>query len=205
MLAFCTFRKNHIEFSQRELEAAAGKYEREIAVLSEQKSVLQVKIRDFEEATHLQEQATIAIKVEYEAKLRQQDKNHQSQLVSESERTNSAQTALADMQVTVNSLEVQLASGKDEIASLKDELKQAKLPSPAHQETVDVLNAQIAALRSENTDILLRTRNIDTRWRAGDLVRLKLVVETRVLTLEFAERGRKVVRQYLDTHITIRP
>ncbi|THG95481.1 hypothetical protein EW026_g6184 [Hermanssonia centrifuga] len=153
----------------RDLEATRGKQHCELALLNEQKLSLQAKINDLEETMRLQRETVIADKAHEDDKLSKLMENHSMQLGLEQGRVHDMQKVLEDTRTVLKTLEDQFASGKAEMSILREELKAARLPSPAHQEAVDALGAQISALRLENTALVLRTRSIDTRYRVGDL------------------------------------
>lgn len=163
---------------QRDLEAITQKSEREIAVLTERKAALEVRINDLEDAARLQDQATAVMKAEYDAKLLEQETAFHRQLAQETSRVDDIGKALGEAHATREGLEAQVVTEKNLVALLQEELREAKLPSSAHQEVVDTLNAQIVALRSENTELMLRARNIDARCKAGDLVNLRILCHT---------------------------
>ena len=167
---------------QRELEASTKKLDHEIIVLSEQKSTLQARIQDLEEAARLQEQCVVVLRTEYEARIKTQEEAWQRQLATAENRYHDATKALEGAQAVAKDLNAQLMSGTEEIASLRKELHQATLPSPAHKEEVEMLNTQVAALRSQITGLTLRARNIDERYRVGDLVCLLTSIEDVALT-----------------------
>lgn len=104
----------------------------------------------------------------------QQEGAHRVQMDLAEKRVNDLHAALEDARVTVKNNEELLASSKQDILALREELRDARLPSPAHKEAVDALGAQIAALRLENTELMLRARSIGSRYRARDLVCFKL-------------------------------
>lgn len=185
---------------QRDLEAVTQKSECEIAVLTERKAALEVIINDLEDAARLQDQATAVMKAEYDAKLQEQQTAFHGQLAQEASRVDDIGKALGEAHATREGLEAQVVTEKNLVALLQEELREAKLPSSAHQEVVDVLNAQILALRSENTNLMLRARNIDARCKAGDLVTLHILCRTR-LTDDVSlvlERGREGIHPYYD-------
>ena len=110
------------------------------------------------------------INAEHQAELQKVESTHQGQVAVLETRNLEDCKALEDARATTRTLETELASAKGTLDALRDELRQAKPPSCTHQEVIDVLNAQTMALRAENTDLMLRARNIDARYRAGDLV-----------------------------------
>ncbi|KAJ3554635.1 hypothetical protein NM688_g3003 [Phlebia brevispora] len=154
---------------QRDLEAATGKLECQIAVLTEQKTVLQAKINDLEDVARQQDQAMASMKAEYDARLCEQEDTLHRQLAAVTERANDTQKALEEVRAVLTASEAQLLSKKEAMTTLQEQLREAKSPSTAHQEAVDTLNAQIMALRSENASLTSRARDIDERYKAGDL------------------------------------
>ncbi len=128
----------------------------------------------------LQRETVIADKAHEDDKLSKLMENHSMQLGLEQGRVHDMQKVLEDTRTVLKTLEDQFASGKAEMSILREELKAARLPSPAHQEAVDALGAQISALRLENTALVLRTRSIDTRYRVGDLVRTWVTVSSQL-------------------------
>lgn len=143
--------------------------------MTEQKSALVEKIENLEGAARLQREEMIAIKAGYDERLGEQVEAHRAQACLEEKRFDDAQRALEDGRAVMKSLEDQLSSSKQDILTLREELREGKLPSPAHKEAVDALSAQITALRLDNTELVLRARTIDARYRAGDLVRISAV------------------------------
>ena len=157
---------------QRELEVAMGKRDKEIALLAEQKASLLVKIEDLEASARLQREELIAIKSDYEGWVAKEGESHRLQLELAEKRVDEMHIALEDARATVRGHEEQVASAKQEMQTLREELREAMRPSPVHKEAVDALTAQITALRLENTELVLRARSIDSRYRTGDLVSL---------------------------------
>ncbi|KAI0347245.1 hypothetical protein BDW22DRAFT_510605 [Trametopsis cervina] len=153
----------------RDLEATTGKMSSQIAVLAEQKSVLDAKVTDLEVAMRVAHESGTALKAEYEDKLTRQEEAHRLQLELGQHRIEDAQRALEDTRSTIKSLEEQASVSRDDITALRNELREAKLPSPAHKEAIDALTSQTSALRQENTELVLRARSIDARYRTGDL------------------------------------
>lgn len=116
------------------------------------------------------QEAGSSVKAQYEDKLVAQEEMFQIQLASGQQRIDDAQKALEDTRSMLKGLEEQVAAGRQDIVALKEELREAKLPSPARKEAIDALQAETAALRTDNTELVLRARSIDARYRVGDLV-----------------------------------
>ena len=112
------------------------------------------------------------MKAEFGDRVAQQEAAYRIQLELVEKRIGDIQAALEDARATVKGQEEQLLIGKQEMVVLRKELQEARLPDPVHKETVDALTAQCTALRQENTELVLRSRTIDSRYRTGDLVRL---------------------------------
>ncbi|KAI0773452.1 hypothetical protein BC629DRAFT_1528565 [Irpex lacteus] len=127
----------------RELESTAGKYTCQIAVLSEQKSAAV-------------QQSGTAVKAEYEDKLVKQAEMHHLNWTNRRKRIkctcDDAHNALENARSTVKSLEEEVSTSRQELL-----------------EAIDSLNAEIMALREEKTELVLRARSIDSRYRTGDL------------------------------------
>ena len=159
---------------QRDLESATGKLACEIAVLKEQRFALDARIKSLEDEAQLQQQTASVLKTEYHAKLEEQETTFRNQLTLATGRADDIKSALEEAQATCEGLEAQMTAEKKLVTLLQEELREAKLPSSTHQEAVNTLNAQIMALRSENTDLVLRARNIDARYKTGDLVHIPI-------------------------------
>ena len=125
---------------------------------------------DLEAAVRATQEAGSAAKAQYEEKLAAQQDMHRIQLDSGQQRIDDAQRALEDARSTMKGLEEQIAANRQDMVGLKEELRAAKLPSPVHKEALDALQAQNTALRENNTELVLRARAIDARYRTGDLV-----------------------------------
>lgn len=110
------------------------------------------------------------IKADYDERIVKLEDAHRVQLELSEKRVDEVHVALEDARTVAKSHEEQVASSKQETLTLREELREARLPSPAHKETLDALTAQITALRLENTELVLRARSIDSRYRTGDLV-----------------------------------
>lgn len=148
-----------------------GKLTCQIAVLEEQKVALATKVADLEFSARTAQETGSSMKAQYEDKLATQEDAHRIQLESAQQRIDDAQKALADVRATIRGQEEQIAASRKDITALKEELREARLPSPAHKEAVDALQIEITALRVNNTELILRARSIDARYRTGDLVR----------------------------------
>ena len=155
---------------QRELEAVTGKRDSEIAVLSEQRTSLSAKLGDLETSALLHREELATAKADYNERIAKLEDARGVQLELAEKRVSDAHAALQDARAAIKNNEEQVAFAKQEILTLREELREARLPSPAHKEAVDALTAQITALRLENTELVLRARSIDSRYRAGDLV-----------------------------------
>ncbi|KAI0091997.1 hypothetical protein BDY19DRAFT_573185 [Irpex rosettiformis] len=164
----------------RELEGATGKLSCQIAVLSEQKSALETKMNDLEATVRATQHNVSAVKGDYEDKLAKQVEGHSIQLEKQAEahrvqldlvqqRVEDAHKTIEDARSKVKSLEEELSFSRQELSAVRDDLQQAKLPSPAHKEAIDALSSEIMALREEKTEMVLRARSIDSRYRTGDL------------------------------------
>lgn len=138
-----------------------------------------------EAATREASRTGTAVKAEYEDKLAVQVEVHRAELEKQAEahrmqldlvqlRVEDAHKTLEDARSTVKSLEEEVSASRQELSAVRGELQQAKLPSPAHKEAIDTLNSEITALREENTELVLRARSIDSRYRTGNLVRCAL-------------------------------
>ena len=162
-------------------------------MITEQKLALDARIKDLEVAAQLQEQAASALETEYLTKQEEQETTLRNQLALVTGRADDIKSALEEARATCEGLEAQVAAEKKLVTLLQEELREAKLPSSAHQEAVDTLNAQIMALRSENTDLVLRARNIDARYKTGDLVHIHILCHARLADDPFLvlERGRE--------------
>lgn len=157
-------------FPQREMEAASGKSTCQIAVLEEQNSSLGTKLADLEATMRVIQEAGSAVRVQYEEKLSTQEEVYRLQLASGQQRVDDSQKALEDARLRIKGLEQQVETSKQDITALREELREAKLPSPVHKEALDALAAELTALRADNTELVLRARTIDARYRTGDLV-----------------------------------
>lgn len=138
--------------------------------MEEQKSALQSRLSDLEATVRATEETGSAMKAQYEDKLASLEEVHRIQLDSGQQRIDDAQKAFEDARLTMKGLEEQIAASRQDMAALKEELREAKLPSPAHKESLDALQAEITALRADNTELVLRARSIDARYRTGNLV-----------------------------------
>lgn len=125
-------------------------------------------------------------------RMAKQDDSNRVQLELAERRVSDVQSALDDARASLRSLEEQIASAKQEMLDLRDELREARLPDPGYKEAVDALTAQITALRLENTELVLRARSIDARYRTGDLVSLRtLLWATTSLIVSFRRMRRR--------------
>lgn len=142
-------------------------------------------MNDLEATVRAVQQSGTAVKAEYEDKLVKQAEMHHVQLDKQAEahqvqlglvqqRVDDAHNALENARSTVKSLEEEVSTSRQELLVARDEIQLAKLPSPAHKEAIDSLNAEIMALREEKTELVLRARSIDSRYRTGDLVRFSM-------------------------------
>jgi hypothetical protein len=138
---------------------------------------LQTKISDLEMTSRIRQEETIVMKTEFDERVAKQAEAHRVQLELSEKRVGDMQTALVDARGVIKNQEEQLAIGKQEIIASREELREARLPDPAHKETVDMLTRQCTALRVENTELVLRSRTIDARYRIGDLVRCQALLQ----------------------------
>ncbi|GJE84222.1 hypothetical protein PsYK624_002980 [Phanerochaete sordida] len=152
-----------------DLEAATGRLKVEIAVLEQERAALQSTVQELEAAVHAHREELITIRADYDGRVKKQENNNRMHLELAEKRAGDLQSALDESRASVKSLEEQIASGKQEILAVRDELRDARLPDPAHKEALDALASQVTALRLENTELVLRARSIDARYRTGDL------------------------------------
>ncbi|EKM59216.1 uncharacterized protein PHACADRAFT_169695 [Phanerochaete carnosa HHB-10118-sp] len=152
-----------------DLEMVTGKSKVEIAVLEQEKATLQSRVNDLEGTVRAQREEITTIKADYDGRVAKQEDNSRVQLELAEKRIGDVQSALDQARASVKSFEEQIASGKQEIFTLRQELREARLPDPAHKDAIDTLTGQISALRLENTELVLRARSIDARYRTGDL------------------------------------
>jgi peptidoglycan hydrolase CwlO-like protein len=196
----------HALVSQRDLETAVGRLNCQIAVAEEQKSGLQEKLTTLEGYLRAAQDSRIQLEAEYEGKLNKHEEVHSMQLDLAQQRNEDAHKALEDARATVKSLEEQVSTHRQEALTLRDELREAKLPSAAHTEAIDTLTAQITAFREEKTELILRARSIDSRYRTGDLVScfLKLIAQANPSQFpRLIERGRESFHRHSDSDLAI--
>lgn len=185
-----------------------GRLNCQIAVAEEQKSGLQEKLATLEGSMKAAQDSRIQMEAEYEGKLTKQEEAHCMQLDLARQRNEDAHKALEDARAAVKSLEEQVSAGRQEVLILRDELREAKLPSAAHKEAIDTLTMQITAFREEKTELVLRARSIDSRYRTGDLVFWLYPFNVQAHLSRFprlTERGRESFYQHTYSDLPIGP
>lgn len=158
-------------FIQAKLESVTGKLNVEIAVLREQKAGLQATVTRVTEEAAAQQAGFIGASVDYENKLSKQEETHARLVQAETQRTVAAGRDAADAKRLADDLVQQLESGRAELEDAKKKAREvASRESLGMEGEVVVLRARLEELEGENSTLQNRARNLNKRYKDGDLV-----------------------------------
>ncbi|KAI0940017.1 hypothetical protein AcV5_001238 [Taiwanofungus camphoratus] len=154
----------------RDLESTTGKLNCEIAVLKEQNSYLQAQAANVEAAMKRQEEAAVALKTDYESKLKHQEDMYTAKFEAEERRAHRAECDLEVSRSLTESLREKLAATSAQAQDLREQLQELKSTLTVHKEETDASKSQIKTLEGEKHSSSERAKTIDSRYRKGDLI-----------------------------------
>jgi chromosome segregation ATPase len=148
----------------------------EIAVLKEQKLNLQAILERTEdqakESSKTARDKLLATVADFENQLAQQVVHHTHLLQLEERRGNQMEKDLASAKNAAAVLEERLVAVGVQLDDMRGRLAERQGPSSSQVQEVDSLNARIRKLEALNKDLVQREKDIDARYKKGDLVRL---------------------------------
>lgn len=156
--------------NKRDLESAVGKLKCELALSNEQNTSFQQRARDLEAEIKRQADGIQALKELYEEKFKERHDALHAQINFEAQRAERAEDEITSSRAHTQTLQDKLAASAAEINNLQEQLNSAKMPDPRQIEEVNNLRATVRELETERDRLQERTRNIDIRYRHGELV-----------------------------------
>ena len=119
-----------------------------------------------------QEASLLTIQEEHADRLKQQESAFASRLETEEKRLQQLVEDLGEARSRTTSAEERGLSLDNEIRVLREQLHKARLPSPETEAELRTLRSRVVTLEAAEMKSILRAKTLDTRYRAGDLVRV---------------------------------
>lgn len=166
--------------TQRDLEAASGKLHCEIATVTEQNSSLRERVNMLEASILDLKQAAITSKTEHDSAIKHQEESHQVEFGLEMERTKRAEEDLQRSREAGQAMVARINDISERLEETKTQLHEAQSASSATVAETDTemteLRLQVEKLTQTNNELQERSKTIESRYRAGDLVRSSTIV-----------------------------
>lgn len=173
-------------------------------MLKEQNSYLQAQAANVEAAMKRQEEAAVALKTDYESKLKHQEDMYTAKFEAEERRAHRAECDLEVSRSLTESLREKLAATSAQAQDLREQLQELKSTLTVHKEETDAFKSQIKTLEGEKHSSSERAKTIDSRYRKGDLVSIISTLRGMRL-MDPKDRRREGIYQYSYSDITSNP
>ncbi|KAI9001055.1 hypothetical protein BD414DRAFT_405053 [Trametes punicea] len=153
----------------KHLTEVTERFERDIAILQEQKLGLQDRITLMDAALKRHDAAVQVLQEEHAEHTKALNVAHAAYVEQQDKHAQKLSDDLAESRLRVSSLEAIASRKEDEIRDLRIQLREAQTSSPEVETELRTLRSQIALLEAADMKNTLRAKTIESRYRAGDL------------------------------------
>ncbi|KAF8662708.1 hypothetical protein AX16_001150 [Volvariella volvacea WC 439] len=180
------------------LESVVSQYKTEIAILQEQKSTLQVSLRDLKEEAVSNRSALADAKVDFEKKLAMVQEENARMIAVESARADNTAVELTEARRNAANLQSELEKARDtldglnaQITTLETDLREA-MDSRA---TLFTLEKRVQELHEQNNVLQERARTLKLRHKQGDLTPEEKEFAQMLMKMSFSAHERDVIEK----------